>query len=40
MTYLDPDSAPDLYLMRIETEPASDGIPEMTPSAFPFNDFW
>ena len=40
MTYLDPDSAPDLYLMRIETELASDAIPEMTPSAFPFNDFW
>ena len=39
MTYLDPDYAPDLYLITIETDPASVGIPEITPSWFPLKDF-
>lgn len=38
MTYLDPDLGPDLYLMTIEKDPGTSGIPERTPSLLPVND--
>lgn len=39
ITYLDPDSGPDLYLITIENDPGASGVPETTPLLFPFNDF-
>jgi hypothetical protein len=38
MTYLDPDTVPDLYLMTIEKAPGAFGMPERTPFLLPVND--
>ena len=38
MTYLDPDTVPDLNLMAIENAPGAFGIPERTPSLLPVSD--
>jgi hypothetical protein len=32
MTYLDPNYSPELYLITIEKDPATFGVPERTPS--------
>lgn len=39
MTYFEPDSPPALYLIKIENDPDTSGVPEMTPFAFPVKDF-